>query len=549
MQPFGFQYQLTLRMFLEHGVNYAPNQIIKYRDDFEYTYTEHLSRVKKLSNALKTLGVKAGDAVGMLEWDTYRYLEAHWAIPLYGCMFHTVNVRMSPEQIVYCINDAKDEVLFVGEEFIPLVESMKDEIPTVKTFVLMTDNKDGKLPETSLPNTIGYEELLAGENDDYEFPEISENSKAALCYTSGTTGNPKGVVFTHRELVMHAIAVCIQWGVFPPVKFQAGQTYMPLTPLFHVQGWGVPYFAFMMGCRYILPGRYEPDKILRWLHDEKVDVSHCVTTILHMLVFHPDAEKYDLSNWRVALGGAKETRQLAEQAWKLGIKTISCYGMTETCPAMTLGQPQVDKSDIPFDDQIDYVIRSGIPWVFSRRRVVDGEMNEVPHDGKTVGAIQVRTPWCTHEYLNDPENTEKLWANDWLNTGDVGFVDPEGYLMVTDRVKDAIKSGGEWISTLVLEDAVSMHPAVLECAAIGIPDDKWDERPCACIVLKPDEKATVEDIRTHMIQYAEQGKIEKWWIPDAENGYQFLDEIPHNFIGKIDKVKLREIISEKLSKS
>ena len=541
MQATGFHYQLTLRMFLEHGMNYAPNQVIKYRDSFEYTYTDHFKRVKQLSNALASLGVKPGDAIGMLEWDTYRYLEAHWAIPLYGCMFHTVNVRMSPEQIVYCINDAKDEVLFVGEEFIPLIESIKDKIPSVKKFVLMSD---GALPETTLNNTIGYEELLEKENSEYEFPDISENSKAALCYTSGTTGNPKGVVFTHRELVMHAIAVSLQWGLFPPMNFQAGQTYMPLTPLFHVQGWGVPYFAFMMGCKYILPGRYEPDKLLRWIHEEKVDVSHCVTTILHMLVFHPDAENYDLSNWRVALGGAKQTKQLAERAWELGIKTISCYGMTETCPAMALGQPRVEKKDAPFEEMIDYTVRSGIPWVFARGRVVDDNFNEVPGDGKTVGAIQVRTPWCTQEYLNDPENTERLWQGGWLNTGDVGYIDSEGYLIVTDRLKDAIKSGGEWISTLTIEDAISMHPAVLECAAVGISDAKWDERPCACIVLKPGATATAEEIRNHLLDYASRGKIEKWWIPDIDNGYRFLEEIPHNFVGKIDKVKLRSTVSE-----
>ena len=215
-----------------------------------------------------------------------------------------------------------------------------------------------------------------------------------------------------------------------------------------------------MSVKYILPGRYEPDKILRWLHEEKVNFSHCVTTILHMLVFHPDVEKYDLSNWHVGLGGAKLNRQLAERAWELGILTQSCYGMTETCPAMTLGQLRAEHLDLPMEDKISYYIKSGIPWIFSRVKVVDDDFNELPHDGRSVGNVVVRTPWCTHEYFRESEKTRELWKNDWLNTGDVGYIDPEGYLMITDRNKDAIKSGGEWISTLILEDAISQFKPV-----------------------------------------------------------------------------------------
>lgn len=544
MEPTGYQYQLTLRMFLDYGVMYAPNQVIKYRDEFEYSYTDHFNRVKKLSNALKTLGVKPGDAVGMLEWDTYRYLEAHWAIPLYGCLFHTVNVRMSPAQIAYCINHAADVVLFVNEEFLPLVESIKDQLTTVKAIVVMTDDKNYVL-KTAFSNAIEYEELLSKESTDYVFPEISENTPATLCYTSGTTGNPKGVIFTQRELVMHALSVCMTWGLYPTgMEFRANQVYMPLTPLFHVQGWGAPYFAFMLGSKYILPGRYEPDKILKWLNDEKVNFSHCVTTILHMLVFHPDAEKYDLSNWHVGLGGAKLTRQLAERSWELGIRTQSCYGMTETCPAMTLGQLKPEHYDLPMEEKITWYIKSGIPWVFSRFRVTDDKGKEVPFDGSTVGDISVRTPWCTHEYFKEPEKTKELWKNDWLNTGDVGYVEKDGYLVVTDRVKDAIKSGGEWISTLTIEECVSLFTPVLECAAIGIPDPKWDERPCVCIALKPGQTATAQEVKDHLLKFASEGKIEKWWIPDVPSGYFFVDEIPHNYIGKIDKNTLRKMYAE-----
>ena len=436
METIGYQYQLTLRTFLDYGLMYAPKQIIKYRDELQFTYLEHYERVKRLSNALAYLGVKPGEAVGMLEWDTHRYLEAHWAIPLYGSLFHTVNIRMAPEQIAFCINHAEDVVLFVNEDFLPLIESIQDQLTTVRAYVLMS-------------------------------------------------------------------------------------------------------------VKYILPGRYEPDKILRWLHEEKVNFSHCVTTILHMLVFHPDVEKYDLSNWHVGLGGAKLNRQLAERAWELGILTQSCYGMTETCPAMTLGQLRAEHLDLPMEDKISYYIKSGIPWIFSRVKVVDDDFNELPHDGRSVGNVVVRTPWCTHEYFREPEKTRELWKNDWLNTGDVGYIDPEGYLMITDRNKDAIKSGGEWISTLILEDAISQFKPVLECAVIGIPHPRWDERPCACIDLKPGETATAEDVKAHLEKFAEEGKIEKWWIPDIPDGYFFVEAIPHNYIGKIEKNVLRQMYAEK----
>lgn len=264
-----------------------------------------------------------------------------------------------------------------------------------------------------------------------------------------------------------------------------------------------------------------------------------------MLVFHPDAEKYDLSNWHVALGGAKLNRQLAERAMELGVIAQSCYGMTETCPAMTLGMLKPEHYDLSPQEKITYYIKSGIPWLFSQFRVVDENWNDVPHDGRTVGDIVVRTPWCTHEYFKEPEKTKELWKNNWLNTGDVGVIDEEGYLMVTDRNKDVIKSGGEWISTLTLEDVISQFPPVLECAVIGIPDPKWDERPCACIAFKEGQSATPEEIRDWIMKFTEDGTIEKWWVPDIPNGYFFVDEIPHNYIGKIEKNTLRKMYAEK----
>ena len=537
-QRFGHDYQLTLKMFLQHGVQYAPNQLIKYQDKLTYTYLDQYKRVQQFCNALGSMGLKQGDTIAMLEWDTHRYMEAHWAIPSYGCLFHTVNVRMAPEQIVYCINHAEDKVIFVNEEFLPLIDQIKDQLPTVTTYVIMTDRPDGKIPATKLPNAIEYEAMLAKESDSFDFPELSENTPATLCYTSGTTGNPKGVLFTHRELVMHAIATGFNTGLYQDqMNISSASVYMPLTPMFHVQAWTSPYLFYMLGARYILPGRYDPAKILKQIGDEKVDVICCVATILHMLTFHPDAEKYDLSGLNACVGGAKLTAQVSERCHELGIHAVSYYGMTETGPGMASGQTRHEMYDLPEGEKLTYYQRAGLPWPWCRLRVVDGEDREVPQG--EVGEIVVQTPWATHEYYKEPEKTRELWKNDWLHTGDVGFIDDEGYLIVTDRIKDAIKSGGEWISTLTIEDVISTHPAVLECATIGVADSKWGERPLAVITLKQGKTATPEEIREHMLKAAQEGRIEKWWIPNAPEGYVFVDEIPHNFIGKIDKRALR----------
>ena len=532
-----YDYQLTLRMLLEQGIAVAPKQIMKYGDKVSYTYEEHYARVKKLSNLLKALDVKPGDSIGILEWDTHRFLETLWAVPLYGAMLHTVNVRMSPEQMLYCINHAEDKILIVYEEFLPCLERVKDKLITVKTFIVTNDK--GKMPCTTLTNALDYETLLQQESSEYEFPEISENTRATMCYTSGTTGKPKGVVFTHRQLVLHALASVITNGVYPEsLKLNGGDVYMPLTPFFHVQAWTVPYFAFMLGMKFVFPGKYEPKLILKYLSQEKVTLSHCVITIFHMIVFHPDAEKFNLRGWKVLLGGGKLNRCLAERAEELGIKCISAYGMTETCPGMALANLKQDLYEIPEEEKMNYRLKSGIPWCFSRMKIVDENFEEVPHDGNSVGQVLVRTPWATQEYFKEPYKTSELWNHGWLNTGDLGTIDKMGYLCITDRLKDAIKSGGEWISTLTLEDVISCHKDVYECAVIGVPDSKWGERPAAYIFLKDNAIVSSEDIHKHLEKFAEEGTISRWWIPDI---YIFVKRIPHNFVGKIDKRQLKNL--------
>lgn len=536
----GHDTQLTLKIFLDYGLLYNPCQIIKYKDEFQYTYTEHFNRVKKLANALKLLGVEPGQAVGFIEYDSHRYLEAYWAIPLSGCALHTINIRMSLPQMIHCINQAEDVVLFINKDFIPVIEKIKDRLQTVKTYVIMSDDREQAIA-TTLDNTAKYEELLAKAEADYVFPEISEDTPATICFTSGTTGNPKGVVLTHRQLCLHTMFASMTWGLYPhSIDLKANQTYLPLTPMFHVQAWGMPYIAFMLGDKIIMPGKYECNKILKWVAEEHVNFSHCVPTVLQKLLTNSDIDKYDLSHWRVVVGGSKLPQALAQRAHELGIFTQTGYGMTETGPAMTTALLKPEHFNLSSEEKLAYLLKSGIPFLGAQLKVVDSNNQEVPRDGQTYGNVLFRSPWCTHQYLKEEAATEQLWENGWLNTGDLGFIDSEGYLIVTDRLKDVVKSGGEWISTLALEDCISSHPEVEECAVIGISDPIWGERPCAFIVLKDGKLSSAQEISWWLLQN-KLSEIKKHWIPDIPKGYIFVDEIPHNQTGKIDKQILRKI--------
>ncbi|MFW5931065.1 MAG: fatty acid--CoA ligase [Desulfosalsimonas sp.] len=533
-----YNYQLLIKHILRTPLIYSPDQEIVYRDLKRYTYRDFAKRVARLANTLAGLGVEPGQTVAVMDWDSHRYLECFFAIPMMGAVLHTINIRLTSEQLIYTINNAEDDVILVNSEFLPMLEAVKDRFETVKKIVLISDEPDA--PETELALDGEYEQLLADSAEEYDFPDFDEDSVATTFYTTGTTGLPKGVFFTHRQLVLHTYAIMSSYcGYHTQAKLDSADVYMPITPMFHVHAWGVPYLMTMLGAKQVYPGRYEPDKLLELHEKEKVTFSHCVPTILHMLLTSHASEKTDLSGWKVIIGGAALPRGLAKTAMERGINVYAGYGMSETCPVLTVANLKPHMLDWDMEKQLDVRCRTGLPVPNAYVEIADPGGKLLPHDGKSTGEVIVRTPWLTQGYIKDPEKSEELWENGWLHTGDIGFIDTEGYLQITDRLKDVIKSGGEWISSLELEDIVSRHEAVSESAVIGIPDEKWGEVPMALLVLKDEYKGRVteDEIRDHYAQYVGQGVIPKYGIPRR---IEFVGEIPKTSVGKLDKKNLRK---------
>lgn len=535
--PSAYSYPLLIKNLLPTAVMYSPNQEIVYRDRFRYTYADFNRRVSQLANALTSLGVGPGDTVAMMDVDSHRYLECYFAVPMMGAVLHKIHIRLSPEQILYTINHAEDDVIIVNSMLLPLLEAIADKITTVKKFILISE--DGARPESKIPFAGEYDELVNAAADGYDFPDFDENTMATTFYTSGTTGNPKGVYFSHRQLVLHTYGLLTATAGFrSQAVINSGDVYMPLTPMFHVHAWGVPYLMTMLGAKQVYPGRYEPEMILKLVLTEKVTFSHCVPTIIHMLVNSPVIDKVDLSGWKVIIGGSALPKGLCQAAMKHKINIYSAYGMSETCPLLTAALLKPQMLDWPAEDQVAIRCRTGIPIPNVQLDIVDHAGNSVPRDGETTGEVVVRTPWLTQGYTKEPEKSEDLWRNGWLHTGDVGFIDSEGYLQITDRLKDVIKTGGEWISSLTLEDIISQHEAVSESAVIGIKDEKWGERPLALVVLKESfkDKITEEQLKAHFMKFADAGTIPKYGVPEK---IAIVETIAKTGVGKIDKKVLR----------
>ncbi|MFZ5584545.1 MAG: fatty acid--CoA ligase [Thermodesulfobacteriota bacterium] len=536
-----YAYPLLIKHLLHTPIIYAPDQEIVYRDQIRLTYRDLYARINRLANLLTDLGVGPGDTVAVLDWDSHRYLECFFAVPMIGAILHTVNVRLSPEQIAWTMNHAEDLVVLSHQDFMPLLEGIKDHLPTVKKYVLLREA--GAEVKTSLPLAGEYEELLAQASDRFDFPDFDENAKATTFYTTGTTGDPKGVFFSHRQLVLHTLATLAATGSFAAqARFRSDDVYMPITPMFHVHAWGVPYVATVLGVKQVYPGRYDPPMLLKLLVTEKVTFSHCVPTIMHMLLTAEAAKSVDLSKWKVIIGGSALPLGLAKLAMERGIDIHTGYGMSETGPILTLALLKPGRLDADLEYQLDIRTKTGLPIPLVDLRVVDPQMKDAPRDGRTPGEIVVRAPWLTQSYFKNPEKGNELWAGGYLHTGDIANIDQQGYVKITDRLKDVIKTGGEWISSLELESLISQHPAVSEVAVVGVADEKWGERPLATVVAKPEYagKLTGEEIKAFLERFAADGAISKWAIPDQ---VRIMEVIPKTSVGKIDKRAIRASIA------
>jgi fatty-acyl-CoA synthase len=536
--PDAYSYPLLIKQLLHTPLANSPDQEIVYRGAVRQSYRTMTERVARLANALDALGAKHGSTVAMMDWDSHRYLECYFAVPMMGAVLQSVNVRLSQDEILYTLNHAGADMLIVHTDFLPVIDAIRTRLETVRTFIWI-DEQGVAVPEHGIGFAREYEAMLAAADPVREFPDFDENTRATTFYTTGTTGKPKGVYFSHRQLVLHTIAgMAALASPASGQRFHRGDVYMPLTPMFHVHAWGMPYIATMLGVKQVYPGRYVPQNIMRLIEEEGVTFSHCVGTILHMLLTCPDAEAVDLRRWKVVIGGGALTEGLARAALGRGIDVFSGYGMSESGPLLSLAQLPPHADTLHADEQVRLRCTTGRAIPLVDLRIVDDELREAPRDGRTCGEIVARAPWLTQGYLKNHEASATLWEGGALHTQDIGNVDADGYLRITDRAKDVIKSGGEWVSSLEVESLISQLPGVAEVAVIGVPDAKWGERPLALVVQKPDCAApiTEEMITRYLRGIAETGRISRYAVP---RDVRFIDAISKTSVGKIDKKTLR----------
>jgi fatty-acyl-CoA synthase len=533
-----YQYPLIFKQLWHTPRVQAPDQEVVYRDLKRFTYLQIKERIGRLASALSKAGVVPGDTVGVLDWDSHRFLEAFFAIPMMGAVLQTVNVRLSPEQIAYTIDHAGASTLLVNDEFVGLLEGLKAQLPKVKRLIVMSDRL---APQTGSLSFIGeYECLLAAAAPDYDFPDFDENTQATTFYTTGTTGLPKGVYYSHRQLVLHSICGLALFGMAGTQgRFSRDDVYMPITPMFHVHAWGFPWSATLAGVKQVYPGRYEPAMLVKLIKSEGVTFTHGVPTILQMLLDAAAKASVDLTGLKMVIGGSALPKALAKRALAAGIDIFAGYGMSETGPLAAVSHVRSKDLTGDPDGEVEFRARAGIAGPLVDLRIVDADMNNVPHDGKSAGEIVLRAPWLTQGYFNNPEGSEELWAGGYLHTSDIAVVDANGSVHITDRIKDVIKTGGEWVSSLQIEDLISQCAGVAEAAVIGVKDDKWGERPLALVVKRASDANGVSDavIKNHLKVFADKGIISKYGIPEK---ILFVDSIPKTSVGKINKKELRE---------
>lgn len=538
---------LLIASLLRTPLATAPHQQIVYRDIARYDYLTLRTRIAKLARALSDLGVAEGDTVAVMDWDSHRYLECYFAIPMMGAVLMTVNLRLSPAQIAYTLQRAQARVVLVHHDFVPVLTELRAQLPLVTCAVLLEPEAGDACPFSS--QRLDYETLLAVADTNFGFKEFDERAVATTFFTTGTTGLPKAVCFTHRQIMIHTLAVL---GALASSQhgqsFRQGDVYMPMTPMFHVHAWGLPYVATLLGVKQVYPGRYEPARLLALREREGVSYSHCVPTILKMLLDAPESAATDLRGWKITVGGAALGESLAGAALARGIDVFAAYGMSETCPFLTATRLTDDDQTTDGAAAIQRRCLTGLPAPLVDLRIVDEQMQEVPHDGETMGELVVRAPWLTGGYVADPQATAELWHGGYLHTQDIATIDNQGVVQIRDRLKDVIKTGGEWISSLLLEDLIGRHEDVAEAAVIGIADDRWGERPVAVVVRRA---ATVNRIgadalRLHLAAFVQRGQIPKYAVPEH---FEFVESIPKTSVGKIDKKHLRAMLDSKLPKS
>jgi len=527
-------YPLLIRSILYRANTIFPESEIVTRDYggiHRYTYRDMYNRVCRLANVLTELGLNTGGHIGSFAWNHHRHLELYFAVPCSQRVLHTINIRLYEEQLVYTINHAEDEWLFVDADLVPAIERIADRLTTVRGYVVMTDG--APVPDTTLHNVYSYEDLLAQASDQYDFPYFDEWTPAILGYTSATTGMPKGVIYTHRGLYLHCLT-----GMIGEIGVTDYDVTMPIVPMFHVNAWGRPYSDTWAGAKQVYPGpRPQAGDLVALIHEQRVTCSAGVPTIwmgvLQYIQAHPG--EYDLSCIRVLLsGGSALPMSLTAAYERMGVKLIQGYGQTETTPVTFFSQLKGSLRGVSIEEEIGYRSKTGLLLPGLEMKLVDAEGRIVAHDGKTMGELLLRGPWVLKEYYKDPEKTKEAFVDGWFRTGDIAVIDEYGYLQVVDRTRDLIKSGGEWISSVDLENAIMAHPQVAEAAVIAIAHERYIERPLACVVLKKDSQSVSKD---DILQFVAQ-HVAKWWVPDD---VVFVQEIPKTSVGKFSKKTLREL--------